>query len=445
MELGNWEIEKHTIQQNLYKMKKILITTFMIASTLSLQAQVTLNNELKSLINQSFGYFPKVKEVQNTVATAQEKVLLTGLNRFPDITADASYAYVRPKIELPINGDVFQFAPLHNFSGAFNATYALFDFGRLQANITRSKDDLQLAKHNVDYVKSQLAYQVANVYYNIVYLQKAVSIQDSALNFLNENKKIVESQLQNGTALRIDLLNIQASVDNEENRKIDLKNSLQKQLNLLDYTTGSKQSNGSNFDFDINLTDAGSALGLAQTNNLDFVLAKDKIKQAQSDLAITKLAEKPMVGLKAAAGIKNGYVPYVTDPRFNYMAGVSFTMPIYNGGKVKQQQKLQQNIIKQNEMAVESLSSTYRKDIDQALTDIATNLERIKNTRGQTDQAKAAQILATNRLKGGTGTNLEITNAGTNVQRAALTRLQYEYQLCLSKLELTRLMGYQYW
>ena len=426
-------------------MKKILTTTFMIVSALGLQAQVTVTNELKSLINQSFGYFPKVKEVQNTVATAQEKLLLTGLNRFPDITADASYAYVRPKIELPINGDVFQFAPLHNFGGTFNATYALLDFGRLQANIERSKDDLQLAMHNVDYVKSQLAYQVANVYYNIVYLQKAVSIQDSVLNFLNENKKIVESQLQNGTALRIDLLNIQASVDNEENRKIDLKNSLQKQLNLLDYTTGSKQSNGSNFDFDINLTDAGSALGLAQTNNLDFVLANDKIKQAQSDLAITKLAEKPMVGLKAAAGVKNGYVPYVTDPRFNYMAGVSFSMPIYNGGKFKQQQKLQQNIIKQNEMAVESLRSTYKKDIEQALTDIATNLERIKNTRGQIDQAKAAQILATNRLKGGTGTNLEITNAGTNVQRAALTRLQYEYQLCLSKLELTRLMGYQYW
>ncbi|MDE3253212.1 MAG: TolC family protein, partial [Bacteroidota bacterium] len=81
----------------------------------------------------------------------------------------------------------------------------------------------------------------------------------------------------------------------------------------------------------------------------------------------------------------------------------------------------------------------------QALADIATNLERIRNTKGQIEQAKSAQLLATNRLKNGTGTNLEITNASTNVQRAALTKLQYEYQLCLAKLELTRLMGYQYW
>lgn len=426
-------------------MKKILITTFTLLTALFVNAQVTVNNELKTLIGQSFGYFPKVKEIENTVATAKEKVALTELNKFPDITGDASYTYVRPKIVVPINGDDIQFAPFHNFSGAVNATYALFDFGRLQANVNRSKDDLQYARHNVDYVKAQLAYQVSNVYYNIVYLQKAMSIQDSVLNFLNENKRIVESQLKNGTALKIDLLNIQASIDNEENRKVDLKNSLQKQLNLLEYTTGIKQSNGKTFDFDINLTDAGSALGVAQVSNLDFVLAKDKIKQAESDLAITKLADKPTVGLRGAAGIKNGYLPYIADMRFNYMAGVSMSIPIYNGGKNKQQQKLQQNIIKQNELAVESLSNTYKKDIEQALTDIATNLDRIKNTRGQIEQAQSAQVLATNRLKSGTGTNLEITNAGTNVQRAALTKLQYEYQLCLAKLELTRLIGYQYW
>ena len=426
-------------------MKKILITIGSIVTVLFSQAQVTLNNELKGLISQSFSYFPRVKEVQNTVATAQEKLILTGLNKYPDVTADASYAYVRPKIELPLNGNNFQFAPVHNLGGAVNATYPLFDFGRLQANIERSKDDLQYAKHSVDYVKSQLAYQVANIYYNIVYLQKTISIQDSVLSFLNDSKRMVESQLKNGTALRIDLLNIQATIDNEDNRKIDLANSLQKQLNLLEYTTGNKLSAGKVFDFDINLTDTNSALGLAQENNVDFILAKDKIKQSESDLTITKITEKPMVGLKAAAGIKNGYVPYISDMRFNYLAGVSFTMPIYNGGKNKQQQKLQQNIIRQNQMAVETLSSNYKKDIEQALTDIATNLERIRNTRGQVDQSVAAQILASNRFKSGTGTNLEITNASTNVQRAALTKLQYEYQLCLAKVELARLMGYQYW
>lgn len=423
--------------------------TFIVLATILLaqiaQAQVTANSELKGLIGQSFSYFPKVKETENTVNTAQDKLKLTELNKSPEVTGDASYSFVQPKIVVPINGTDIQFAPVHNFNGAVNASYPLFDFGRLKANINRSKDDLTYAQHNVEYVKAQLASQVANIYYNIVYIRKAMAIQDSVLRFLNENKAIVESQLRNGTALKIDLLNIQASIDNEENRKVDLQNTLQKQLNLLEYTTGTRQSGGKGFDFDINLIDAAGALGTAQVSNYDFILAKDRIKQAQSDLEITKTQDKPSVGLRGAAGVKNGYLPYISDMRFNYNAAVAFTIPIYNGGKNKQQQKVQEHIIKQNELAVESLNSNYKKDIEQALTDISTNLERIRNTQGQIEQAQSAQVLATNRLKNGTGTNLEITNASTNVQRAALTRLQYEYQLCLAKLELTRLMGYKYW
>lgn len=426
-------------------MKKILFLAAGFFAAYAGGAQVAVNGELKSLIGQSFGYFPKVRETQNTVTTAQEKLALTELNKSPDVTGDASYTFVQPKIVVPINGTDIQFAPVHNFNGAVNASYPLFDFGRLKANINRSKDDIAYAQHNVEAVKAQLANQVATIYYNIVYLKKAMAIQDSVLRFLNENKTIVESQLRNGTALRIDLLNIQASIDNEENRKVDLQNSLQKQLNLLEYTTGVKQSAGNNFDFDVNLTDVASALGTAQASNLDFVLAKDRIKQAQSDLEVVKTTDKPTVGLRGSAGVKNGYLPYINDMRFNYNAGVALSIPIYNGGKNKQQQKLQRNIIKQNELAVETLSSNYRKDIEQALTDIATNLERIRNTQGQTEQAVNAQVLATNKLRNGTGTNLEITNASTNVQRAALTRLQYEYQLCLAKVELARLIGYTYW
>ena len=64
---------------------------------------------------------------------------------------------------------------------------------------------------------------------------------------------------------------------------------------------------------------------------------------------------------------------------------------------------------------------------------------------GQIEQVKVAQELATTRFKNDIGTNLEITNASTNVQRAELNKLQYEYQLCLAKVELARLMGYKYW
>ncbi len=417
---------------------------------LSAQAQVQVNGELKNLINQSFTYFPKIKEVQGAVSTAQQRVELTKTN-LPSVAADGSYSYVRPKIEIPFpigpGGALenFQFAPVNNVSASVNASYLLFDFGRLKANVEKSKTELQFAEHNVEYVQNQLAYQVASIYYNIIYFQKAISIQDSVINYLEDNRRVVESKLKNGDALKIDLLNINAQIDAEQNRKADLQNSLAKQINLMVYSTGQGQTTGSAFDFDIPLTGSGDALALAQANNIDFTLAKDRIRQSQSDVVLSKIADRPSVNLQAATGFKNGYVPSVNDIKFNYAAGVSLVVPIYSGGKTRRQIQVAESVVRQNELAVASLSSEYQKNIEQALTDVKTNMERISNTEGQIEEARAAEVLAASRYKNGVGTNLEITNASTNVQRALLTRLQYQYQLCLAKVQLAELMGYKYW
>jgi outer membrane protein TolC len=297
----------------------------------------------------------------------------------------------------------------------------------------------------MELVKSQLANQVATIYYNLVYLQKAISIQDSVLQFLEENKKIVQSKIKDGEALKIDLLNIQASIDNEINRKADLRNGLQKQINLLNYTTGANTTNGNQFDFAVQVANAAAALDASVGNNLDFKLAKDRISQAAGDIAIAKLQDKPSINLNGGVGFKNGYLPDIYNFQLNGIAGVSLNVPIYTGGRTKQQIKLQERMVQQQELALQSLNAGYKKDIAQALTDIQTNLERIANTQSQIDQTKYAQQLAAIRFKNGVGTNLELTNASTNVQRAELSRLQYQYQLCLSRLELAKLMGYDYW
>lgn len=431
-------------------MHKILTSLFILfVCQLGTQAQVQVNPELKQLINQSFGYFPKLKEAENLIVTAEDKMELSRLGANPFVGASAGYSYLAPvsKATLPINSgsQEVKFFPNHNYNATVNANYMLVDFGRLKANIEKAKTDLQLAKDNLELVKSQLANQVATIYYNLVYLQKAISIQDSVLQFLEENKKIVQSKIKDGEALKIDLLNIQASIDNEINRKADLRNGLQKQINLLNYTTGASNANGHQFDFTVQVANAAAALDASVGNNLDFKMAKDRINQAASDIAISKLQDKPSINLNGGLGFKNGYLPDIYHLQLNGVAGVSLNVPIYTGGRTKQQIKLQERMVQQQELALQSLNAGYKKDIAQALTDIQTNLERIANTQSQIDQTKYAQQLAAIRFKNGVGTNLELTNASTNVQRAELSSLQYQYQLCLSRLELAKLMGYDYW
>jgi len=423
-------------------MKKIVLCMVVVLSVYtSSMAQSLINGELKNLLNQSLQYFPKVKEVQQSVQLAEDKLALTQLNKYPDITLDASYAYVQPKIEVAFGEKTFQFAPVHNVSGALNGSYTLFDFGRLESAIQKAKLELQTSKHVAEQLKHSLFFQISQLYYQIIYAKKAIEIQNQVLQLLTENKTIIETQLKNGNAIQLDLLTIQSKIDNELNRKIDLETNLQKLLNLLNYATGVNAIKETQLSVSLKNYTSEEAMQMALIHNPSIAIAKDKVNVTKADVAITKLNERPYVGMKASVGSRNGYLPQINDPRFNYNAGIGFSVPLFNGGKIKQQIKIQERSLALSETNVASQIHDFEKDIQAALIDIQSNQARIKNAATQIEQAALAQKLSVSKLKNGTATPIEITSTNADYQRALLNQLQYQYQLCNAQLELIKLMG----
>jgi outer membrane protein len=439
------EQQKIIKRQNIYTMKKHLMTSILLYVSIIATAQV--NNELKGIIGQSFTYYPRVKEAENQVDIAQKRLDVTKTN-LPTVNVNGSYEYVQPKITLPldVNGQKqsFQFAPVNNFNGNVGAEYLLLDFGRLKAAIERSKSDLKYAADNVTNVQTQLASQVASIYYNVIYYRKAVAVEDSILNYLNNNKTVAENKLKNGDAIKLDVLNLQSQIDAEENTREDLVNNLQKQITLLQYTTGSTQVSDSTFNFDVPVQPAQDAFTTAAASVPDFILAQDRIQQAKADLNNVRLTDKPSLSLNGNAGVKNGYVPDVNQPKFNYSGGVSLKIPIYDA-KTKKQISVAESQVKQNRLAQETLNSEYQKNIQQTLTDIETNTEKLKNMQSQIENANSEIQIASSRYLNGIGLNTDITNAAVNLERALLTDLRYHYQLAEAKIEYARLTGYKYW
>lgn len=423
-------------------MKKfVTLVVFISLTTTFAFSQNYLNKELKDLLKQSLSYFPKVKEVQQSVQLAEDKLKLTELNKYPDLTIDASYAYVKPKIEVEFGDKMFQFAPVNNVSGALNGNYILFDFGRLKTNIDKSKFELQAANHAAAQLEASLFTQVSQLYYQIIYAKKAIEIQDQVLQLLNENKVILDVQLKNGNAIQLDILTIQSKIDNELNKKIDLETSLMKLLNLMHYATGAEKVKGNSFDLNFKKYTFDEAVQLAVLHNPSLAMAKDKVNVAKSDIMIAKLNEKPVIGMKAGIGSRNGYLPNIAQPRFNYNAGIGFSVPLFNGGKTKQQIKIQELGMQMSETNVASLLHDFEKDIKAAIIDIESNESRIKNANTQIELASTAQKLSVSKLKNGTATPIEITSANADFQRALLNQLQYQYQLCVAQLELAKLIG----
>ena len=422
-------------------MKKLILLFLVVLHFTNAHAQNLINGELKNLLNQSLTYFPKVKEVQETVQMAEAKLALTQLNKYPDLTLDASYAYMQPKIEVPFGDKTFQFAPEHNVSGALNGSYTLFDFGRLAANIEKAKLEVQTSKHVAEQLKHSLFFQISQLYYQIIYAKKAIDIQNEVVALLTENKIVVEAQLKNGNAIQLDLLTIQSKIDNENNRKIDLETNLKKLFNLLNYATGVNKIQEGQLSIALKNYSFDEALQIAIQKNPSLAIAKEKVNLSKAEVAIAKLYKQPLIGLKASVGSRNGYLPQINDPRFNYNAGIGFSMPLFNGGKIKQQIKIQERAVALNETVVTAQLHDFEKDIQSALIDINSNERRIKNAASQIEQAALAQKLSVSKLKNGTTTPIELTSTNADYQRALLNQLQYEYQLCNAQLELVKLMG----
>ena len=284
-------------------------------------------------------------------------------------------------------------------------------------------------------------YQISQLYYQIIYAKKAIEIQNQVIQLLTENKLVVDAQLKNGNAIQLDVLTIQSKIDNEINRKIDVETNLQKLLNLLKYATGVGTIQAGQLAITLKNYTLDEAMQMAIQHNPSLAIAKDKVSVAKAEVAITKLNELPFVGLKAGVGSRNGYLPQINDPRFNYNAGIGLSVPLFNGGKTKQQVKIQERSVALNETNVASQLHDFEKDIQAALIDIKSNESRIKNAASQIEQAALAQKLSVSKLKNGTTTPIEITSTNADYQRALLNQLQYQYQLCNAQLELVKLMG----
>lgn len=430
-------------------MKRILLS--LAASTLFFTTYAQINAELGNLINRSFIYFPKIKELNEAVSVTEQKVDLAGTASRPVINASGSYTYVAPVPKIPFsdgNGGtkIIQFQPNHNFNTGISILKPLYDFGKTKLSIERAKQDVQQAKNNVEYNKSQLAAQIADVYYTIIYFQKAISIQDSVIAVLQLNKKQVENKFKNGDALKLDVLTMQNNIDIEQNQKSDLENQLQKQFSLLQFATGETlHPSNISFRFDVNTFSDSAALNLARSNNLEFIIARQKIKQAGLDLGLTKLGTKPAINLNGSTGFRNGFQPDISQFKFNYAIGIGISIPVYDGGRNKKLVQIAESTVKQNQLAMESLNNEFRKNIEQALSDIHSNQHRLNIANDQIAIAREALRVAQSRFTNGISTNIELLNANTNLQKVELTKIQYEYQLTLAKIELARLMGLRYW
>ncbi len=425
-------------------MKKIIILLAFLSAFTASHAQV--NSELNQLILKSFSYFPRLQELNKTAEINELRIDVAQSNYLPIINGTGAYSYVTPigQTSFPISpteSKVIKFQPNNNYNVNVGLVQPIWDFGKTKAQIEKAKAELLVTKQNTEAAKMQVAAQIVSVYYSMIYLQKAIHLQDTMISFYEKNKQIIEGKIRQGDALTIDLANINNSLDQEKNRKLELTRQFERQVALLTYTTGQSTSISNNdFDFQFNYSS-----DLNSSTNPDILAANQRIESAKADEVAALRGRLPNLSFQAAAGMRNGYQPNIDEMRFNYLAGLTLKVPIFQGHRLSLNSTMAKKTAELSQLSKTNLEATLVKDWQSAMIDLTTYESQIKNAESQIAAAREALRLTQVRYNKGVATYLDLIYASSNFQRSLLNQLQYKYQATLAKAELARLQGSKFW
>jgi len=420
-------------------------------------AQEKSNEILNQLVRASIDYAPKIKEQQQMVLMGDFKTKIQQAALKPQISTEIGVTRYDPIAKVQFGPEVIQILPNMNYNANIGGNYVIYDWGKQFANIEKSRLETGLTKTGVEGLKTIYAYQVANLYYGIIYAQKAIEVQKEQLKLVDDNGKIINNRLKQGDAINYDQVSIQVRYKNAESRLTDLQSQLERQYIYLSSLTGKNSYGiiplGTNFNSGTTDLSIEEALNQAQTNNYDLKTLREKDLIAASDVKIAQMSSLPNLAAIAQVGVKNGYVPringeqpaFADDFKLNTAVGVKLTIPVYTGHRGTYQTevaKLNREMLK---YSVDVTNQTLKRDLEAAQNDYNSAKSKLDLSERNIFQARYALKLANTRYENGVLTNIEIEAAQTALKESQLTQLQYQYQMALAKLEMNRLSGVKFW
>ncbi len=425
-------------------MKKIFILVVGVVITAFSHAQV--NPELNKMILQSFSYFPRLQELNKSAEISELRVDIAQSNYLPTINGTASYSYVNPLSQTslqisPTETRALLFQPNNNYNVNIALSQIIYDFGKSKAQIEKAKADLLTTKQNTELAKLQVAAQIVSIYYSMIYLQKAIHLQDTVISFYEQNKKIIEGKIRQGDALSVDLANINNSLDQEKIRQLEFKRQYERQSALFTYSIGQSPTI-TNTDFDFQNSSSSES---DFSSNPDILSANQRIEAAKADSRLAASNRLPSLSLQASTGFRNAYQPDLSEFRFNYLAGVTLNVPVFQGNRLSQNASIASKSMELSKISKTNLEATLRKDWQSVSVDLATYEEQVKNAESQIIASREALRLTEVRYNKGVVTYLDLVFVLTNLQRSLLNQLQYQYQATLAKAELAKLQGVKFW
>jgi outer membrane protein len=406
------------------------------------QSLVTDSLSLNDIIREVTTNHPLVKKAMEDLNVSDAKIGLAESNYQPNIDFTSSYSRMGPisTISIPDMGS-FSFAPHDNYSATINVNQTIYDFGKTEKSILLEKQGKELNLQSVEQVKQKLSQAVIANYYTLVYLQEALKIKDQQLQTLNEHLKFIKKKQETGSATQYEVLTTEVRISTIENQRTDLETARQVQVCQLNSLLGKPESTKQQVKRDMSISLPGlqddALITTAIQNRDEMKLASEKAKLAQLRYNLTDTQNNPVLNGFLSGGIKNGYIPYLYDPKGNFVAGIGLKIPVFDGKRNKYNLAQAQSAIQSNDQETEIARRNIVNEVVEGEANVKASQKKVEQGELQLRQATQAYTLAKTSFDAGVITNLELLEGSTAVSesRLQLLKAKIDYAVSLYKLK----------
>ena len=368
----------------------------------------------------------------------------------PQVTGTATYTRIDPVVKLPFNGETLQFLPNNNYDFHLTAQYLLFDFGKNEATVKVAESQVQTAQDNITVARRDLAFNAAQVYYNILFMRESIRVQDQQTASLQAHRDEMNKRVQAGVSTRFDVTTTDVRITQAQSTRLDLQNQLRNQqvqlARLLHKPSQADVPVKGRLTYEPQPVNLEAEVTKASNNRPEVKLARDAENTATLQARLIERSNMPSLGAGVQAGAKNGYIlPDINRVRFNTVGVVQLSVPIYDGSRNKKQRVEAEANARAAVARTADAQEQIRADVRQAVNNLDFSQARHENAQQQIAQATEALRKARDRYRYGVGQNLDVLDAETQLAQARLALVQAEYNYTLGQYQLRRATGEQIW
>jgi len=341
---------------------------------------------------------------------------------------------------------------VENTSGfSFTGNQTIFNRDVLLASRSRA-DIRRQAKQNTESNKIDVAVNVSKAFYDLLATEQQIRVMLENIARLERSYKDAYSQYQAGITDKTDYKRASIALNNAIASKKSFEALATARLVVLKATMNYPAEEPLDIVYDSLQMENEIVLDTLRSpeyrNRVEYRLLETQRSLQQSNIDYNKWAYLPSLSANGAYNIN--YLNNEFNKLYNQSfpasyAGLTLSLPIFQGGKRKYNLSVAKWQLKRTEQDIISLKNGVNQEYNAAMANYKSNLATYEALKVNLELAKEVYDIIQLQYKSGVKTYLEVITSETDLRTAQINYFDALYALLSSKIDVQRALGEIKW